>query len=304
MRPFLRSLWLILTAPFRFLAWVFRKIAGSIRSFFQLFRDFFAYEPEDEPIGETIGKVAQDPRGLLPHLDALRKHLFRAVIFFALTTTLSFTFANQILNFLARPLPNGIDSIQAIEVTEPISVLMRISLLSGFALALPYIVLEIVLFVGPGLHRRTRMFLLFFGIPSATILFIVGMLFAFYVMLPAALPFLLGILDFQTNIRASSYIKFVTGVMFWIGIVFQMPLVIYIIARIGLVSANTLIKQWRLAIIIIAVIAAMITPTVDPVNMAIVMGPLILLYFLSIGLAYIAQRGRPPRTADNVVSSQ
>jgi sec-independent protein translocase protein TatC len=81
-----------------------------------------------------------------------------------------------------------------------------------------------------------------------------------------------------------------------------MPLVIYVIARIGLVSAQTLIKQWRLAIIVIAIIAAMITPTVDPVNMAIVMGPLILLYFLSIGLAFIAQRGRQPREPGNIVS--
>ena len=137
MRQFFRTLWLVITAPFRFLIWLFKKITNSIRNFFLQFRDFFANEPEDEPIGETIGKVAQDPRGLLPHLDALRKHLFRAVIFFGLTTTLSFTFANQILNFLARPLPNGVDSIQAIEVSEPISVLMRISLLSGFAIALP-----------------------------------------------------------------------------------------------------------------------------------------------------------------------
>lgn len=303
MRQFLRTLWWLLTAPFRLIAWIFKKIAGSIRNFVNNFREFFAYEPEDEPIGETIGKVTQDPRGLLPHLDALRKHLFRAVIFFILTIALSFTFANQILIFLAQPLPQGVESIQAIEVTEPISVLMRISLLSGFALALPYFVLETVLFVGPGLHRRTRVFLMFFGIPSATLLFIVGMLFAYYVMLPAALPFLLGILDFQTNIRASSYIKFVTGVMFWIGIVFQMPLVIYIIARIGLVSAQTLIRQWRLAIIVIAIIAAMITPTVDPVNMAIVMGPLILLYILSIGLAYIAQRGRTPRGSGDIVSN-
>lgn len=267
------------------------------RNFFSQVRDFFTYEPEDEPLPDTFQKVTQDPRGLFPHLNALRRHLFRAVLFLSLTTALSFLFANQILQFLTGPLPNGSESIQAIEVTEPLGVLMRISLLSGFVLALPYISLEIILFVGPGLHRRTRLFLTFLGIPVATFLFILGMAFAFFVMLPAAIPFLVNILDFEVNIRASSYVKFVTGVMFWLGLVFQLPLVIYIVARLGFISAPTLVRQWRLAIILIAILSAAITPTVDPVNMAIVMGPLILLYMLSIGLAYLAQRSRRSRAA-------
>jgi sec-independent protein translocase protein TatC len=80
--------------------------------------------------------------------------------------------------------------------------------------------------------------------------------------------------------------------MFWIGVAFEFPLVIYFLASLGLVRAKFLIDQWRLAIVIIAVMAAIITPTVDPVNMSLVMGPMIVLYFLSIGLAYLAQRGR------------
>lgn len=272
-----------------------QKPPSGIRSFFSQVRDFFTYEPEDEPLPDTFVKVTQDPRGLFPHLNALRRHLFRAVIVLSLTTALSFLFANEILQFLTGPLPEGTESIQAIEVTEPIGVLMRISLLSGFVLALPYIGLEIVLFIGPGLHRRTRLSLTFVGIPAATFLFILGMAFAFFVMLPAAIPFLVNILDFEVNIRASSYVKFVTGVMFWLGLVFQLPLVMYIIARLGFISAPTLLRQWRLALILIAILAAAITPTVDPVNMAIVMGPLILLYFLSIGMAYFAQRSRRSR---------
>lgn len=304
MRSLLNTAWWLITAPFRFVLWLIKSIARGVGNFFRQLKEFLTEEPEDEPIGETIGKVAQDPRGLLPHVDALRRHVFRALLVFVLTTTISFTFANQILAFLARPLPNGVDSIQAIEVTEPIGVLMRISLLSGFALALPYIVLEVFLFIGPGVHRRTRIAMIFFGIPAATFLFLVGMAFAYFVMLPAALPFLLGILDFETNIRASSYIRFVTGVMFWIGILFQLPLVVYLIARLGLVRAETLLKQWRLAVIVIAIVAAMITPTIDPVNMAIVMGPLIILYFLSIGLAFLAQRRRPLEPTEDPPSNR
>jgi sec-independent protein translocase protein TatC len=80
--------------------------------------------------------------------------------------------------------------------------------------------------------------------------------------------------------------------MFWVGIAFEFPLVIYVLASFGLIKARMLLQQWRLAVVIIAVLAAAITPTVDPVNMSLVMGPMILLYFLSIGLASLAQRGR------------
>jgi sec-independent protein translocase protein TatC len=96
----------------------------------------------------------------------------------------------------------------------------------------------------------------------------------------------------NTQLRPASYVRFVTGVMFWLGVSFEFPLVIYVLARIGIVHPRALRNQWRLAIVIIAIAAAMITPTIDPVNMGLVMGPLVLLYFLSIGLAYIARRGR------------
>ena len=81
--------------------------------------------------------------------------------------------------------------------------------------------------------------------------------------------------------------------MFWIGVSFEFPLVIYVLASMNIIQARTLVRQWRLAIVIIAVMAAAITPTVDPINMSLVMGPLILLFLLSIGLAFLAQRGRP-----------
>jgi len=116
------------------------------------------------------------------------------------------------------------------------------------------------------------------------------MAFAYFVMLPAAIPILINFMGMNTELRPSSYIKFITGVMFWIGVAFEFPLVIYVLALIRVVNAKQLLNQWRLAVVIIAVAAATITPTVDPVNMSIVMGPLILLYFISIGLASFAQR--------------
>ena len=129
------------------------------------------------------------------------------------------------------------------------------------------------------------------AIPIALLFFLGGMAFAYFIMLPVALPFLLNFAGIHTIPRPTSYMSFVTSIMFWIGLAFEFPLVIYILAALHFVNARTLAKQWRLAVVIIAVAAAAITPTVDPVNMSIVMGPMILLYFLSIGLAYLANPG-------------
>jgi sec-independent protein translocase protein TatC len=271
---------------------IFREIGG-----------FFEEEVEDTPLPEAFAKTVENPQEILVHLDALRKHLLRSVLVLALATAFAFVFNRQILGLLSRPLEGGMESLFAIEVTEPISTVMRVSLLTGFAIAFPYLALETWLFIGPGVKRQSRIFGLL-AIPVAFLFFAGGMAFAYFIMLPASLPFLLNFGGIQTIPRISSYVKFVTSIMFWLGIAFEFPLVIYIFARIGLIQAKTLIKQWRLAIVIIAVISALITPTIDPVNMALVMGPMIFLYFLSIGLALLAQRGRVNETAIEEVKEE
>ena len=109
---------------------------------------------------------------------------------------------------------------------------------------------------------------------------------------PSALPFLLNFLGIQAQLRPQSYFDFVTGLLFWIGIAFEFPLVIYVLTAMGFIKPRVLAQQWRIAIIVIAVLAAAITPTVDPVNMGLVMLPMSLLYFISIVLSFIAYAGR------------
>lgn len=290
MRKAFRTLWRLITAPFRFLYWFFRKIATWLSNLGKDVRDFFAEEPEDEPLPDTFAKTIQNPSGLLEHLNALRKHLLRGVFVLILTTALSFTFVRQIMEYLASPLEQGLLGLRAIEVTENIGTVMRVSLLSGFALAFPYIALELWLFIGPGVSRKSRLLGLF-AIPIATIFFLTGMAFAFYNMLPVALDFLFNFMGLTTEARPASYFNFVTSIMFWIGAAFEFPLVIFILARLGLVKGTSLARQWRLAIVIIAVLSAAITPTIDPVNMALVMGPMVVLFFLGVGLAFIARPG-------------
>ncbi|UCD41295.1 MAG: twin-arginine translocase subunit TatC [Chloroflexota bacterium] len=279
MRILLRGIKNLLLAPFRWL----RTIANEIRT-------FLSDEPEDTPLGDSLEKAVNNPQSLLIHLDALRKHLFRAALALVLMTVIAFAFASQIINLLALPV-GGIEALVAIDPTEPIGTFMRVALLTAFAVTLPYIILEIWLFVAPGLSRDSRIFGLY-AIPIAVIFFIGGMAFAYFVLLPTAIPFLVNFGGITSQIRPSSYIRFVTSIMFWIGVAFQFPLIIYVLARVGLIRAKVLKENWRLAVVIIAVLSAMITPTIDPVNMGLVMGPMIVLYFLGIVLANIAERSR------------
>lgn len=279
MRSFLRRLWHFLTAPIR---WLLRPIHAL--------RDFVNYDPEDVPIADVFSRTIEEPSLVFEHLEALRRHLLRAMAVFILAVAISAIFAQNILAWLSAPI-GGLEKLQAIEVTENISAFMRVSLLTGFAISLPYMGLEIFAFMNPGLRRRERLMLLAF-IPAGTVLFILGLLFTYYVMLPAALPFLLNFLGISTAIRPANYIRFVTGLMFWIGLAFQFPLVIYAVAALGFVDARMLLHGWRYAVLIIAVVAAAATPTIDPINMGLVMLPMIVLYFLSIGLAALAGRGR------------
>jgi sec-independent protein translocase protein TatC len=298
MRNLFRLIWKIISAPVRFIIWTFQSIITTLKHGKQSISSYFTEEEiDDTPIGESLATTIQNPSALLPHIYALRKHLVRSVLAIVITTAVSFLFVREILNFLATPMAGGIKELIAIDVTENIGTVMRVTLLGGFTLALPYVIFEIWLFVAPALKISSRIKGLF-AIPVAILLFVGGMAFAFYVMLPTALPFLFNFMGLSTQPRPSSYFNFVTLIMFWIGVTFEFPLVIYLLASLGLIKAKTLITQWRIAIIVIAILAAAITPTVDPVNMALVMSPMIILYFISVGLAYIAQKGRVNKTKE------
>jgi len=129
------------------------------------------------------------------------------------------------------------------------------------------------------------------GVPFASLLFLSGVFFTWYVMLPAALPFLMNFLGITTQVRPNNYFEFATSLMFWIGLAFEMPLVVMFLAKLGFVKSSQLIKYWRHAVVVMAIVAAIVTPTVDPINMSLVMLPLGGLYVVSIILAAIAGRG-------------
>jgi sec-independent protein translocase protein TatC len=278
------------------IAYPFRLIGRGIR--------FLNTDVEDRPIVDTFTTFVSEPgarASLWGHVQALRAHLLRIVIWLAVGVAISFSFTVRLMDFLARPV-GGLENLQAIQVTEEIGVFMRVALTSGTAMMLPFIAFEVWLFAATGLTAREKKNSLV-SIPLATLLFLGGMAFTFFVLLPSALPFLGGFTEISQNWTAGGYFGFITGLMIWIGVFFEFPLVIYFVTAFGWIEPAMLAKQWRLAIVIIAIIAAMVTPTIDPVNMGLVMLPMSLLYFASIGLSYIAYAGRRRRKMSEAETS-
>ena len=292
MTKLLHAIWRVIKFPFVLL---FNIIASPYRALRRV-RQFLNEEPpEDRPLIDTFSSLATEAEtraSLWEHVDALRGHLLRIVIGLAVGVGISFLFTRQLAVLLAAPL-EGTALLGTIEVTESISVFMRIALIGGVILALPYIAFELWLFAAPGLNPRERKIGLI-GIPLAALFFVGGVVFTYFIM-PAAIGAMEAFnryMGFSTNWRPNSYYGFVTGLMFWLGLFFEFPLVIYILTSMGFVKPKVLSQQWRLAIVIIAIFAAAITPTIDPVNMGLVMLPMTLLYFVSIGLSHIAYAGR------------
>lgn len=225
---------------------------------------------------------------LWQHLNELRKRLLYIVIGVVVGIVVSFFLSDYTLQLLAQPI-GGFEQLQSIEVTENIGVFMRVTLLGGFIVSLPFTLIQIYLFIRPGLKTKERRWILR-ALPLALLLFLVGVVFAYAVMLPNALPVLVQFRGPEVLPKWKDYVNFITSLIFWSGISFEMPLIAYLLAKLGILSARQLVKGWRVAIVIIAVAAAVITPTGDPINMALLMGPLLLLYALSILLASFARK--------------
>lgn len=244
----------------------------------------------DTPLAEESGVMS-----IFGHLNELRIRLTYAAIALMVTTAFSFIFADQLLEFLLEPyansVPDSVVALQTLRPTEGIETYFRVSLLAGVILAMPVILFEFWRFIKPALSKNEERYIYIF-IPSALFLFGLGIAFSWYILAPAAIFFLANFMSdvFRAEWTGQEYISFITRLLLWIGLSFQMPIIIYVIARVGLVTAATLRNQWRAAVVLIAILSAVITPSVDPVTMILTMAPLFTLYILSIGLAVIGER--------------
>jgi len=222
---------------------------------------------------------------LMEHLMELRDRIMRMVLGLAVGTVVGFIFSKRVFLFLIRPLGHRATVI-ALSPTESILMYFKVALMVGVILAMPVIVWEIVQFVLPGLYPNERKYV-YFLVPAASVAFAAGATFAATLAIPAAVKYLSGFMaDIVTpSYQIERYLDFVTGLMFWIGVCFETPLVMFFLSRLGIINYEKMAKTRKYAIVACSVVAAVITPTPDPFNMMLVMIPLCLLYEIGIQLS-------------------
>ena len=242
----------------------------------------------------------------MEHLGELRRRVVICVIAVMAGSAASFVFYEEIIELLSRPAydlegSQGIELV-FIEITELLTTAVKVSFVTGFVLALPVILYQIIMFVAPGLTGRERRYLFLF-LPMALVAFACGVAFCYFVLIPPALRFLLGFSDVaEPLIRISNFVNLMVRLLFWMGVAFETPLIMYMLAQLGIVSARQLSRFRRVWVVLAFLLGAIITPTFDPVNQTLVAGPLLVLYELGVLLAKLAGRSR--RGTETAVARQ
>jgi len=221
---------------------------------------------------------------ILGHFQELRKRLIRSVIAVAIGAAISFIFYEWIFYILILP-AEGINLI-FIELTEMIGTIMRVCLASGLILAMPYLTVQAILFIKPALTRKEERYV-YLILPWVAIMFLGGVAFGYFVLIPPAIGFLytFGSDIAAPMIKIGNYIAIITRLLIAIGLVFELPVATTFLARIGIVKPEWLAGKRKAAIIVAFILAAIITPTFDPINQSLVAVPLVILYEMSIWLA-------------------
>jgi len=231
------------------------------------------------------------------HLTELRRRLTwsAAVVFVA--TVIAFIFHQQILQVLMAPAGNFTELPQNkpvyTELTEFIGIAMKASLFVGIFGSLPFLLWQMVMFAAPGLNPTEKRYL-YSLMPITILVFLAGSAFGYFMLFPPAVKFLLTFgSDVATPmIRIGNYINLMLSLLFWMGIMFELPIILFFLSRIGVVSPEFLTRNRRWAIVISFVLGAIITPTLDPINQAFVAGPIIVLYEVGVQLSKVGARMR------------
>ncbi len=223
------------------------------------------------------------------HLEDLRKRIIFSILFFLIGTGIVYPFSGYIIQFLSVHIGNT----YFFAPQEALFIRIKISLMIGFAIALPFIIHQIYIFIAPALTKGERMYILPLLI-AILIFFYGGVAVAYLLFIPYILKMLLS---FQMEtliplISISKYIGFLLWILVGFGVAFEMPVFFFLLTKLGILSPSVLIKNWRISVVAILIFAAVITPTIDLVTMVIAAIPLFFLYFISIGASFLAGIGR------------
>jgi len=224
------------------------------------------------------------------HLIELRRRMTWSAIVVVVCTAASFGFHEQILTLLMEPAKGfaGIPTEKPIytDLTEFLGIAMKVSLLAGLVISMPFILFQVVMFAAPGLTSVERRYL-YTLLPVSVLAFAAGAAFGYRILFPPAVRFLLsfGTDIAEPYIRIGNYVNLMLSLLFWMGIVFETPVVMFFLSRIGVVTHRTLASKRRYAVVVAFILGAVITPTFDPVNQTLVALPIVVLYEAGIWLA-------------------
>ncbi len=228
---------------------------------------------------------------ILEHLQELRNRVMISAVALVIGVLASIWFTKYAIDFLVDPARSEVEGfkLHQFQLLEYWSTYFRVALLLGIAVSMPVLMYEFLAFIAPGLTKQERRWL-YPIVAGTTVMFVVGMAFAYYVALPPALDFLLvDTEDVENTIGIQTYIDTVTRMLLVMGLVFQLPFVIMAMAKIGVVTSKKLIGWWRFAILGAVVVSAIVTPSIDPITQTIVAVPLLVLYALGTLMAKLVE---------------
>jgi sec-independent protein translocase protein TatC len=261
---------------------------------------------------ELAGDIANDPAQPLPamsfleHLEELRKRLVYCIISVVVGFFLCWNYAENIFGLMQAPIMEALrrhgmaEKLVYLSPTEPFNLYLKIGFMAGIFVTSPFILYQVWLFIAPGLYRNEKRYVMPF-MASTIGLFLCGGFFGYKLVYPAALDFLIGYgKQFQPMITIGEYTDLFLTVILGLGVVFEMPILIFFLALMGIVTAGWMWRNIRYSILVIFIIAAILTPTTDILNMCIFAAPMVALYLVSIGIAwFVHPKQRKKRETKN-----
>jgi sec-independent protein translocase protein TatC len=246
----------------------------------------------------TVSSDQGDPEplpamGFLDHLEELRRRIVYSIAAVALGFFACWWKVEKIYDIMQRPIMDALrnngmsEKLVYLNPTEPFNLYLKIAALAGLFLTSPFVLYQVWMFISPGLYRNEKRYVVPFMV-STIALFSAGGYFGFKIVYPAALNFLISFgKQFQPMITIKEYTELFLSIILGMGLIFEMPILVFFLALMGIVTAGWMWKNFRYSILIIFVVAAIVTPTTDILNMCIFAAPMIALYALSIGIAYL-----------------
>ena len=241
-------------------------------------------------VGHPAGEEELPRMGFFEHLEELRKRLIVSIVAVFVSFLAAWAWAPDIFEFLARPirrvLPPG-QGLAYTTLTEPFLMYFRVALLAGTLIASPVLIWQVWLFISPALYRREKRWIVPF-VGFGALFFLSGCAFAYYEAFPLVVGFLIGVgKPFQAVITINKYVSMATKLILGLGLCFEMPIFVFFLARLGIVSERWLLSKFKYAVLVVFILAAVITPTPDVATQCVFALPMIALYLLGIAIAWI-----------------